>query len=61
MHCPEAARPIVTVLGTVLERGGQLNDGPTLLHYRLQSTVYNSSSRSHHTFLLTAYFKKGQR
>ena len=57
MHCPEAAQSIVTVLGTVLERGGQLNDGSTLLHYRLQSTFYNSSSRSHHTFLLTAYFK----
>ncbi|KAJ5644251.1 uncharacterized protein N7484_006758 [Penicillium longicatenatum] len=61
MHCPEAAQPIVTVLGTVIERGGQLNDGPTLLHYRFQSTVYNSSSRAHHTFLLTAYFKNGQR
>ncbi|KAJ5144283.1 hypothetical protein N7526_001791 [Penicillium atrosanguineum] len=61
MHCPEAAQPIVTVLGAVLERGGQLNDGPTLLHYRLQSTVYNNSSRSHHAFLLTAYLKNGQR
>lgn len=61
MHCPEAAQPIVTVLGTIIGHGGQLNDGPTLLHYRLQSTVYNSSSRSHHTFLLTAYFKNGQR
>jgi hypothetical protein len=61
VHCPEAAQPIVTVLGTVLKRGGQLNDGPTLLHYRLQSTVYNSLSRSHHSFLLTAYFKNGQR
>jgi hypothetical protein len=61
MHCPEAAQPIVTVLGTVLERGGQLNGGSTLLHYRLQSTVYNSSSRTHHTFPLTAYFKNGQR
>jgi hypothetical protein len=61
MHCPEAAQPIVTILGTVLERGGQLNAGSTLLHYRLQSTVYNTSSRTHHTFPLTAYFKNGQR
>jgi hypothetical protein len=61
MHCPEAVQPIVTVLGTILERGGQLNGGPTLLHYRLQSTVYNISSRSHQTFPLTAYFKNGQR
>lgn len=61
MHCPEAALPVVTVLATVLERGGQLNTGATLLHYRLQSTVYNSSSRSYNTFPLTAYFKNGQR
>jgi hypothetical protein len=61
MHCPEAALPVVTVLATVIERGGQLNSGFTLLHYRLQSTVYNSSSRSYHTFPLTAYFKNGQR
>ena len=61
MHCPEAALPVVTVLATVLERGGQLNTGTTLLHYRLQSTVYNSSSRSYNTFPLTAYFKNGQR
>lgn len=61
IHCPEAALPVVTVLATVLERGGQLNTGSTLLHYRLQSRVYNSSSRSHHTFPLTAYFKNGQR
>ena len=60
-HCPEAALPVVTILATVLERGGQLNSGFTLLHYRLQSTVYDSSSRSHHTFPLTAYFKNGQR
>lgn len=45
----------------VSQRGGELNNGPTLLHYRLQSTVYNSSSRSQHTFPITAYFKNGQR
>lgn len=61
MHCPQAAQPIVTFLGLVIERGGQLNGGPTLLHYRLQTTVYNSSTRTHHTFPITAYFKNGQR
>ena len=61
MHCPEAALPVITVLATVLARGGQLNTGATLLHYRLQSTVYNSSTRSYNTFPLTAYFKNGQR
>ena len=61
MHCPEAAQPIVTFLGVVLNRGGQLNDRPTLLHYRLQTTVYNTSTRTQHTFPITAYFKNGQR
>ncbi|KAJ6168290.1 hypothetical protein N7497_001133 [Penicillium chrysogenum] len=51
----------LTFLGVVIERGGQLNGGPTLLHYRLQTTVYNSSTRTHHTFPVTAYFKNGQR
>lgn len=61
MHCPEAAQPIVALLGFVLGRGGQLNNGSTLLHYCLQCTVYNSSSRNHHIFPITAYFKNGQR
>jgi hypothetical protein len=61
MHCPEAAQPTVTFLGVVLERGGQLNGGPTLLHYRLQTAVYNSSARTYHSFPVTAYFKNGQR
>ncbi|GFF87297.1 hypothetical protein IFM53868_05101 [Aspergillus udagawae] len=61
MHCPEAAQPTVTFAGVVTERGGQLNNGPTLLHYHLQCTVYDTSSRSHHTFPITAYFKNGQR
>lgn len=51
----------MTFLGVVLERGGQLNGGPTLLHYRLHTTVYNSSTRTHHTFPISAYFKNGQR
>ena len=61
MHYPEAAQPTVTFLGVVIERGGQLNGGPTLLHYRFQTTVYNSSARTYHTFPITAYFKNGQR
>jgi hypothetical protein len=51
----------VTFLGIVSERGGQLNSGSTLLHYRLLSTVYNASTRAYHTFPISAYFKNGQR
>ncbi|KAJ5414882.1 hypothetical protein N7509_000216 [Penicillium cosmopolitanum] len=61
MHCPEAAQPTVTFLGIVLERGGELNGGPTLLHYRFRTTVYNSSTRTYHTFPVTVYFKNGPR
>ncbi|OGE46776.1 hypothetical protein PENARI_c113G04154 [Penicillium arizonense] len=61
MHCPGAAQPIVTFLGVVLERRGQLNDGRNLLHCRLQTTVYNPSTRTPHTFPITAFFKNGQR
>lgn len=61
MHCPEAAQPNVTFLGVVHERDGQLNHGFTLLHYRLQVTVYNSSTRTPHTFPITIYFKNGNR
>jgi hypothetical protein len=61
MHCPGAAQPIVTFLGVVLKRRGQLNDGRNLLHYRLQTTIYNPSTRTPHTFPITAFFKNGQR
>ena len=61
MHCPGAAQPIVTFLGVVLERRGQLNDDRNLLHYRLQTTVYIPSTRAPHTFPITAFFKNGQR
>jgi hypothetical protein len=61
MHCPQAAQPTVTFLGTVNDRGGQLNNGSTLLHYRMQTTVYNNSTRTNNTFPITAYFKNGQR
>jgi hypothetical protein len=60
-HCPGAAQPIVTFLGIVLERRGQLNGGRDLLHYRLQTTVYNPSTRTPHTFPITTFFKNGQR
>lgn len=60
MHCPEAAQPTGIFLGTICERGGQLNNGSTLFHYRLQSTVYHTSSQTHHTFPLPAYFNNGQ-
>ncbi|KAJ6035956.1 hypothetical protein N7540_000235 [Penicillium herquei] len=53
MHCPEAAQTTVSLLGVVLECGGQLNSSPTLLHYRLRSTTYSSSSRDCHTFPIT--------
>jgi hypothetical protein len=61
LHCPGAAQPIVTFLGIVVERRGQLNDARSLLHYRLQTTVYNPSTRTAHTFPITAFFKNGQR
>lgn len=61
MHCPVAAQPIVTFLGVVLEPRGQLNDGRNLLHYRLETTVYNPSTRTPHSFPITAFFKNGQR
>ncbi|OJZ86605.1 hypothetical protein ASPFODRAFT_606716 [Aspergillus luchuensis CBS 106.47] len=60
IHCPEAAQPTITFLGTVCEREGQLNNRPTLLHYHLQSTVYHTSNHTHYTFPLTAYFKSSQ-
>lgn len=44
MHCPEAAQPNVTFLGVVHERAGQLNHRLTLIYYRLQVAVYNSST-----------------
>ncbi|KAJ5118367.1 hypothetical protein N7476_010728 [Penicillium atrosanguineum] len=61
MHRPSAAQPIVTFLGLVLERRGQLNDGRNLLQYRLETTVYNPSTRTPNIFPITAFFKNGQR
>jgi hypothetical protein len=59
-RCPEAALPTVTFQGIVTNSGGQLNSGSTLLHYLLQVTVYNSSTKSEHTFPVTIYLKNGQ-
>jgi hypothetical protein len=61
MHCPEAAQPSVTFLGVVNKYAGELNNGSTLLHYCLQVTVYNSSTRNQHTFPITAYLRNGPR
>jgi hypothetical protein len=60
-HCPEAAQPNVTFLGTVSDCGGQLNGGLILLHYCLQVTVYNSFTRGEHIFFVTVCLKNGQR
>jgi hypothetical protein len=61
MHCPEAAPPTVLFQGMVEGSGGQLNDGPTLLHYNLRTTVYDSSTRTHSTFMISVYLKNGKR
>ena len=54
--CPAYRLPNLRV---VLKRRGQLNDGRNLLHYRLQTTFYDPSTRTPHTFPLTAFFKNG--
>jgi hypothetical protein len=59
MHYPEAALPIMTFLGIVKKYGGHLNDSPILLHYNLQATVYDSSSRDQITFPISVYLKNG--
>jgi hypothetical protein len=46
LHLPEASLPVVTFLGSVVEQGCKLNDGPTLLHYIVRVTVYDNSSRN---------------
>lgn len=60
-HCPEAAPPVITALGTVGESGGNINNGATLFHYNLDITVYVPSTRSQVTFPLRIYFKNGKR
>ena len=61
MHCPEAALPTVLFSGMVEGSGGQLNDGLTLLHYDLRTTVYDASTRAQSTFLISVYLKNGKR
>lgn len=60
MHCPEAAPPTITLMGTVIRSGGQLNEGQTLLHYDLRTTVYDSSVKTQATFMVRIYFTNGK-
>ncbi|RHZ44419.1 uncharacterized protein CDV56_101774 [Aspergillus thermomutatus] len=60
MHCSEAAPPTITLMGTVICSGGQLNKGQTLLHYDLRTTVYDSSVKTQATFIVRIYFKNGK-
>ncbi|KAJ5904789.1 uncharacterized protein N7473_001705 [Penicillium subrubescens] len=61
MHCPEAALPIVSLLGIVRSEGGQLNNGSTLLHYDLETNVYDLSNKASVTFTVSIYFRNGNR
>ena len=58
---PEVALPSVSLLGVVRGGGGQLNTGSTLLHYDLETTVYDTSSKSSVTFTVCIYFWNGKR
>ncbi|GKZ85559.1 hypothetical protein AnigIFM56816_011527 [Aspergillus niger] len=60
MHCPEAALPTITLMGTVIRSGGQLNEGQTLLHYDLRTTVYDSSVKTQAAFKVRIYFEDGK-
>jgi hypothetical protein len=48
-------------MGTVIRSGGQLNEGQTLLHYDLRTTVYDSSVKTQATFMVRIYFNNGKR
>lgn len=61
MHCPEAALPSVSLLGIVRGGAGQLNNGSTLLHYDLETKVYDLSNKSSVTFTVSIYFRNGNR
>lgn len=57
-HYPHEAPSTIILLGTVVGRfNGRLNDGPTLLSYQLEVTVYSASTRSQVTFLVRIYLK----
>ena len=61
-HCPEAAPPSIVLIGTVVGRPhGRLNEGPTLLSYPMEVTVYSASTRSQITFPIRAFLKNGKR
>jgi hypothetical protein len=61
MHCPEAALPTVSLLGIVQNGGGQLNNGSTLLHYDLETNVYDVPNKASVTFTVSIYFRNGNR
>jgi hypothetical protein len=61
MHCPEAALPTVSLLGIVRSGGGQLNNGPTLLHYDLETNVYDLPNKASVAFTVSIYFRNGNR
>ena len=61
MHCPEAALPTVSLLGIIRGGGGQLNNGSNLLHYDLESNVYDVSNKASVTFTVSIYFRNGNR
>ena len=61
MHCPEAALPTVSLLGVVRGGGGELNNGSILLHYDLETSIYDVSSKASVKFTVSIYFRNGNR
>jgi hypothetical protein len=61
MHCPEAALPTVSLLGIVRSGEGQLNNRSTLLHYDLETNVYDPSNKASVAFTVSIYFRNGNR
>lgn len=53
MHCPEAALPTFSLLGIVRGGGGQLNNGSNLLHYDLETNVYDLSNKTSVVFTVS--------
>lgn len=61
MHSTEAALLTVSLLGIVRSGEGQLNNGSTLLHYDLETNVYDPSNKASVAFTVSFYFKNGNR
>ncbi|KAJ5880842.1 uncharacterized protein N7473_011895 [Penicillium subrubescens] len=57
----QAALPTVSLLGIVRSGGGQLNSRSNLLHYDLETNVYNVSNKVSVTFTVSIYFRNGNR